>query len=69
MMNEVGETHCSRLSKHCHTHHFVRSFLLDRRADRFEPRYDPRGPDPRDYRGGAPVRDYGRPAPYDRYDR
>ncbi|GJJ76951.1 transformer-2 protein [Entomortierella parvispora] len=43
----------------------------DRRADRFEPRYDPRGPDPRDYRGAPPMRggDYGRPAPYDRYDR
>ncbi|KAI1315495.1 hypothetical protein EDD11_000728 [Mortierella claussenii] len=38
----------------------------DRRADRFDPRYDPRGPDPREYRG-APSRDYGRPAPYDRW--
>ncbi|KAF8929132.1 hypothetical protein BGZ58_009154 [Dissophora ornata] len=38
----------------------------DRRVDRFDPRYDPRGPDPRDYRGG-PIRgaDYARP-PYDR---
>ncbi|KAG0365016.1 hypothetical protein BGZ54_006947 [Gamsiella multidivaricata] len=38
----------------------------DRRTDRFDPRYDPRGPDPRDYRGG-PMRDYARPAPYDRW--
>ncbi|KAF9374059.1 hypothetical protein CPB97_000151 [Podila verticillata] len=38
--------------------------------DRLDPRYAPRGPDPRDYRsGGGPIRDYGRPAPYDRYDR
>ncbi|KAF9567900.1 hypothetical protein EC968_003136 [Mortierella alpina] len=42
-------------------------YPYDRRSDRFEPRYDPRGPDPRDYRGGAPMRDYGRPAPYDRW--
>ncbi|KAG0049964.1 hypothetical protein BGZ83_005232 [Gryganskiella cystojenkinii] len=40
----------------------------DRRVDRFEPRYDPRGPDPRDYRGAPPMRgDYGRPGPYDRW--
>ncbi|KAF9348018.1 hypothetical protein BGX34_002749, partial [Mortierella sp. NVP85] len=47
-----------------------RERVPDRRADRFDPRYDPRGPDPRDYRGGGgPMRaDYGRP-PYDRYDR
>ncbi|KAG0269543.1 hypothetical protein BGZ95_002026 [Linnemannia exigua] len=39
----------------------------DRRADRFDPRYDPRGPDPREYRG-APMRaDYARPGPYDRW--
>ncbi|KAF9094570.1 hypothetical protein BGX29_009447 [Mortierella sp. GBA35] len=38
----------------------------ERRADRFDPRYDPRGPDPRDYRG--PMRaDYARPGPYDRW--
>ncbi|KAF9163277.1 hypothetical protein BGX21_011467 [Mortierella sp. AD011] len=41
-------------------------YPYDRRADRFDPRYDPRGPDPRDYRG-APGRDYGRPGPYDRW--
>ncbi|KAF9358774.1 hypothetical protein BGX26_000917 [Mortierella sp. AD094] len=41
-------------------------YPYERRADRFDPRYDPRGPDPRDYRG-APARDYGRPAPYDRW--
>ncbi|KAG0032686.1 hypothetical protein BGZ81_010297 [Podila clonocystis] len=36
--------------------------------DRFDPRYAPRGPDPRDYRGGGgPIRDYGRPGPYDRW--
>ncbi|KAK3814386.1 MAG: hypothetical protein J3Q66DRAFT_371288 [Benniella sp.] len=39
---------------------------MDRRGDRFDPRYDPRGPEPRDYRGG-PIRDYGRPGPYDRW--
>ncbi|KAF9177840.1 hypothetical protein BGZ50_008312 [Haplosporangium sp. Z 11] len=41
----------------------------DRRIDRFEPRYDPRGYDPRVYRGG-PMRgggDYARPVPYDRW--
>lgn len=40
----------------------------ERRTDRFDPRYDPRGPDPRDYRGG-PMRaaDYARPGPYDRW--
>lgn len=41
---------------------------IERRTDRFDPRYDPRGPDPREYRGG-PMRaaDYARPGPYDRY--
>lgn len=40
----------------------------ERRTDRFDPRYDPRGPDPREYRGG-PMRaaDYARPGPYDRW--
>ncbi|KAG0248930.1 hypothetical protein BG011_009737 [Mortierella polycephala] len=40
-----------------------------RRTDRFEPRYDPRGYDPRIYRGG-PMRgggDHARPVPYDRW--
>ncbi|KAF9915958.1 hypothetical protein BX616_004965 [Lobosporangium transversale] len=43
-------------------------YPYDRRmGDRFDPRYDPRGPDPRDYRGGPIRGDYGRPAPYDRW--
>ncbi|KAG0247637.1 hypothetical protein BG011_001139, partial [Mortierella polycephala] len=41
-------------------------YPYDRRTDRFDPRYDPRGPEPREFRG-APMRDYGRPAPYDRW--
>ncbi|CAO3563387.1 unnamed protein product [Mortierella alpina] len=42
--------------------------VMDRRMDRFDPRHDPRAPDPRDYRGGGPMRgDYTRPAPYDRW--
>ncbi|KAF9425966.1 hypothetical protein BGZ94_007071 [Podila epigama] len=39
-----------------------------RMTDRYDHYRAPRGPDPRDYRGGL-VRDYGRPSPYDRYDR
>lgn len=74
LMN-VGETHCSRLVEDMtltQTHFPALHDKGDRRTDRFEPRYDPRGgPDPRDYRGAPPMRggDYGRPAPYDRYDR
>lgn len=59
MQHPNWKSYCSYLSK------------LDRRGDRFDPRYDPRGPDPRgDYRGGGgPIREYGgRPGPYDRYD-
>ncbi|KAF9207010.1 hypothetical protein BGZ59_011382 [Podila verticillata] len=43
-------------------------FYGDRRPmDRFDPRFDPRGHDPRGEFRGAPMRDYGRPAPYDRW--
>lgn len=71
-MEDDGETSCSRLVKNIKL--TIVGALLDRRVDRFDPRYDPRAadpraPDPRDYRGGGPIRgDYGRP-PYDRYDR
>ncbi|KAF9576124.1 hypothetical protein BGW38_008164, partial [Lunasporangiospora selenospora] len=41
----------------------VPAYPYERRVDRIDPRYDPRGPDPREYRG--PMRDYGRPGPYD----
>ncbi|KAG0023137.1 hypothetical protein BGZ80_010294 [Entomortierella chlamydospora] len=42
--------------------------LANRRVgDRFDPRYDSRGPEPRDYRGGPMRGDYARPGPYDRW--
>ncbi|KAG0347028.1 hypothetical protein BG004_000253 [Podila humilis] len=43
-------------------------YYTERRTlDRFDPRFDPRGHDPRGDFRGPPLRDYGRPAPYDRW--
>ncbi|KAF9921403.1 hypothetical protein FBU30_008605 [Linnemannia zychae] len=72
-LHKTGETRRSRLP-HVTAFNPGSSFShswyeIDRRADRFDPRYDPRGPDPRDYRGGPMRADYGRPGPYDRYAR